>query len=47
VGSAVTQLDAVTQQNAALVEQGAAAADSLKQQATRLNAVVQRFALGR
>jgi methyl-accepting chemotaxis protein len=47
VGSAVTQLDAVTQQNAALVEQGAAAADSLKQQASRLNAVVQRFALGR
>jgi methyl-accepting chemotaxis protein len=47
VAAAVTQLDAVTQQNAALVEQGAAAADSLKQQATRLNSVVQRFALGR
>jgi methyl-accepting chemotaxis protein len=40
-------LDAVTQQNAALVEQGAAAADSLKQRASRLRAVVQRFAWGR
>jgi methyl-accepting chemotaxis protein len=29
----VSQLDQVTQQNAALVEQSAAAADSLKQQA--------------
>ena len=45
VGDAVSQLDAVTQQNAALVEQGAAAADSLKHQAARLNAVVRRFTL--
>jgi len=45
VGEAVTQLDTVTQQNAALVEQGAAAADSLREQARRLNAVVQRFAV--
>ncbi|WP_259372443.1 methyl-accepting chemotaxis protein, partial [Ideonella azotifigens] len=36
VNTAVTQLDQVTQQNAALVEQSAAAADSLKQQAAKL-----------
>ena len=36
VGEAVTQLDQVTQQNAALVEQSAAAAESLKHQAARL-----------
>jgi methyl-accepting chemotaxis protein len=35
VGDAVTQLDQVTQQNAALVEQSAAAAESLKHQAAR------------
>jgi methyl-accepting chemotaxis protein len=45
VGEAVTQLDAMTQQNAALVEQSAAAAESLRQQATSLNAVVQRFSI--
>jgi len=33
----------MTQQNAALVEQSAAAAESLKDQATRLAAVVARF----
>jgi methyl-accepting chemotaxis protein len=43
VGDAVTQLDQVTQQNAALVEQSAAAAESLRHQAVRLNAVVGRF----
>ncbi|MBT9455231.1 MAG: MCP four helix bundle domain-containing protein [Burkholderiaceae bacterium] len=36
VGSAVQQLDQVTQQNAALVEESAAAADSLSQQAAEL-----------
>jgi methyl-accepting chemotaxis protein len=36
VSDSVTQLDQVTQQNAALVEQSAAAAESLKQQAVRL-----------
>ncbi|MDE2614836.1 MAG: HAMP domain-containing protein, partial [Burkholderiales bacterium] len=36
VGGAVSQLDSVTQQNAALVEESAAAADSLSQQAARL-----------
>ena len=44
VGDAVTQLDGVTQQNAALVEESAAA-ESLKHQAMRLNAVVNRFTL--
>ena len=43
VAEPVTQLDAVTQQTAALVEQSAAAAGGLRQQARRLNAVVQRF----
>jgi len=46
VGDAVQQLDQVTQQNAALVEQSAAAAESLKQQARRLVEVVGAFRLG-
>ena len=45
VSDAVNQLDEVTQRNAALVEESAAAADSLKHQAIRLNAVVGRFML--
>jgi len=45
VNTAVTQLDQMTQQNAALVEQSAAAADSLKQQAVRLAGVVSVFKL--
>nr|WP_297384445.1 methyl-accepting chemotaxis protein [uncultured Roseateles sp.] len=36
VGQAVAQMDQATQQNAALVEESAAAADSLKQQARRM-----------
>src|SRR5215470_7280532 len=36
VNSAVTQLDKMTQQNAALVEESAAAAESLREQATHL-----------
>ena len=47
VGEAVTQLDQVTQQNAALVEQSAAAADSLKHQAAKLAEIVSVFRLGR
>jgi methyl-accepting chemotaxis protein len=43
VGNAVMQLDQVTQQNAALVEQSAAAAESLKDQAQRLAQVVSVF----
>ncbi len=46
VGEAVTQMDQVTQQNAALVEQSAAAAESLKQQAQALVAAVGTFKLG-
>jgi methyl-accepting chemotaxis protein-1 (serine sensor receptor) len=43
VGEAVTRLDEVTQQNAALVEQSAAAASSLNQQAARLVTAVSVF----
>ena len=45
VGGAVTQLDQMTQQNAALVEQSAAAAESLKGQADKLADAVSRFKL--
>lgn len=43
VGAAVSGLDQSTQQNAALVEEGAAAATALKQQAADLAAAVARF----
>ncbi len=46
VGDAVNQLDQVTQQNAARVEESAAAADSLNQQAARLVEAVSVFNLG-
>jgi len=45
IGDAVAQLDQVTQQNAALVEESAAAADSLKQQAAQLSQTVAVFTL--
>ena len=45
VSSAVTQLDQMTQQNAALVEQSAAAADSLREQSVKLAEVVATFRL--
>ncbi len=45
VGDAVNQLDQVTQQNAALVEESAAAADSLSQQAAKLAETVAVFNL--
>ena len=45
VNRAVTDLDQATQQNAALVEQSAAAAESLRQHATALTSVVARFRL--
>jgi len=45
VSTAVAQLDQVTQQNAALVEESAAAAESLKQQAARLVEAVAVFQL--
>ncbi|CAB3753133.1 MULTISPECIES: methyl-accepting chemotaxis protein [Burkholderia] len=45
VTEAVSQLDATTQKNAALVEESAAAANSLAEQADRLHRVVQQFSL--
>ncbi len=45
VNAAVTQLDQMTQQNAALVEESAAAAESLKQQASSLAQVMGTFRL--
>ncbi|QCB47707.1 methyl-accepting chemotaxis protein [Hydrogenophaga sp. PAMC20947] len=45
VNVAVNQLDQMTQQNAALVEESAAAAESLKEQALRLAQVIQVFRL--
>jgi methyl-accepting chemotaxis protein len=45
VNGSVTQLDQMTQQNAALVEQSAAAAESLKDQAQRLSQLVAGFRL--
>ncbi|MBL8312619.1 MAG: PAS domain-containing protein [Rubrivivax sp.] len=46
VNAAVTLLDQSTQQNAALVEQSAAAAESLRQQADRLSEAVAVFKTG-
>jgi methyl-accepting chemotaxis protein len=45
VSSAVSGLDQMTQQNAALVEESAAAAESLREQAGKLSQVVGRFRL--
>ncbi|MBS0412078.1 MAG: chemotaxis protein, partial [Proteobacteria bacterium] len=46
VNSAVNQMDQVTQQNAAMVEQATAAAAGLKTEATQLAGHVARFSLG-
>lgn len=45
INTAVTQLDHMTQQNAAMVEQSAAAAASLKEQALLLERAVSAFKL--
>ena len=45
VNQAINEMDAVTQQNAALVEQAAAAAASMQDQAAMLAQLVQRFQL--
>ncbi len=45
VGEAISQIDQVTQQNAALVEESSAAAESLKQQAQHLVQAVAAFRL--
>ena len=47
INDAVAQMDSVTQQNAALVEQAAAAAGSLQQQAAHLTEAVQVFKLSK
>ena len=47
VGETISQMDRVTQQNAALVEESAAAASSLQQQAAQLLQSVAVFKLGR
>lgn len=46
VNQAVVQMDAVTQQNAALVEEAAAATESMREQADNLTAAVSIFKLG-
>jgi len=45
VNLAITEMDQTTQQNAALVEQAAAAAEAMQEQATRLSQVVSQFKL--
>jgi hypothetical protein len=45
VNQAIVQMDQVTQQNAALVEEAAAAADSMQQQARELQHAVAVFRL--
>jgi len=45
INGAVNQLDQMTQQNAALVEESAAAAQSLKEQAAKLSHVISAFKL--
>ena len=45
VNTAITQMDDVTQQNAALVEEAAAAAESLEEQAQELSALMSAFKL--
>jgi len=47
INRAITQMDEVTQQNAALVEEAAAAAQSLQDQAGRLTQVVSVFKIQR
>ena len=45
VNASVGEIDRMTQQNAALVEESAAAAESLREQAARLSQVVSQFQL--
>ncbi|WKB55198.1 methyl-accepting chemotaxis protein [Eleftheria terrae] len=45
VGQAISQMDGITQQNAALVEEAAAAAQSMQEQAARLERIVSGFRL--
>jgi methyl-accepting chemotaxis protein len=45
INQAITQLDHMTQQNAALVEESAAAAESMREQSSRLSTAVSAFRL--
>jgi methyl-accepting chemotaxis protein len=45
VNQAITQMDQVTQQNAALVEEAAAASESMREQAALMSTAVSRFTL--
>lgn len=45
VNGAIAQMDLVTQQNSALVEEAAAAAEAMQREATRLSAQVAVFTL--
>jgi methyl-accepting chemotaxis protein len=47
VNAAITQMDTVTQQNAALVEEAAAAAQAMQEQAASLSEVVSVFRIDR
>ena len=47
VNQAIAQMDDITQQNAALVEQAAAASESLQMQAEKLEALMRTFRLAR
>jgi methyl-accepting chemotaxis protein len=47
VNAAITQMDQVTQQNAAMVEESTAASHSLLQEANQLTALLARFRLGK
>lgn len=46
INTAITEMDAVTQQNAALVEESAASATALESQSNNLVALVERFNVG-
>jgi methyl-accepting chemotaxis protein-1 (serine sensor receptor) len=46
INSAMSELETMTQRNAAMAEESAATADSLKDQASRLSALVDSFHLG-
>jgi methyl-accepting chemotaxis protein len=45
IGATVTQMDLTTQQNAAMAEQAAAAAQSMKEQAANLSQIISQFRL--
>ncbi|WP_227370753.1 methyl-accepting chemotaxis protein [Halomonas sp. M20] len=46
VNTAVTEMDTMTQQNSAMVQQTSSTADTMREQATRLSALIDTFVLG-